>query len=310
MTVMYHVAPAWTDGDDLLSLDEQINRGLLSEKEAKLRWKWEHPFESATDRQYVSLWRTLGEAKAWQSEVGGGVVLSVDVDTDSAAFIDDVGEGHPGVLGWIPGEFVRLTGRVSHNKNVGRIMREKVIASSFERYNGGVKTKRRWGSSTITRFYVRWESDAHNASAWEIIEGYGPTPGDRKTYAIQRFLEKRGFTPNGTSLTFGVMPSLSDFRRHLRSFSFDGEQYSITDSGISPVYKMELVGKAAEVAHHAADAVPGVRMRHGRKMSVSFDDVAALHEFLVSLTHHYEDGKKHAGELASAMLETLGYEWV
>jgi hypothetical protein len=157
---------------------------------------------------------------------------------------------------------------------------------------------------------VRWERDARNPAAWEVIEGYGPTPGDRKTYAIQRFLEKRGVTPNGTTMTFGTMPPLSDFRRHLRSFTVEGERESVTDSGGSPVYKMELVGKDAKIAHHAADALPGVRMRHGRKMVVSFDDVAALHGFLVSLAHHYEDGKEEAGDLASAVMQTLGYEWV
>jgi len=66
----------------------------------------------------------------------------------------------------------------------------KIIASSFERYNGGVRIKRAYGSSTITRFYVYREEDRNNPAAWEKIEGYGPTPGDRKTDAILKFRMK------------------------------------------------------------------------------------------------------------------------
>jgi hypothetical protein len=63
----------------------------------------------------------------------------------------------------------------------------KILASSFERYNGGVRIKRLHGSSTVTRFYVYREEDRDNPSAWQKIEGYGPTPGDRKTDAIRKF---------------------------------------------------------------------------------------------------------------------------
>jgi hypothetical protein len=71
-----------------------------------------------------------------------------------------------------------------------RPKKEKVIATSFERYNGGAKVKREWGSSTITRFYVHWVSDKNDASRWEKIEGFGPTPGDRRTFAINEFLRR------------------------------------------------------------------------------------------------------------------------
>lgn len=60
----------------------------------------------------------------------------------------------------------------------------KIIAKSFERYNGGVKVKRLYGSSTVTRFYVYYEGSP--ASDWKIVEGFGPTPGDRRTDAIRR----------------------------------------------------------------------------------------------------------------------------
>lgn len=63
----------------------------------------------------------------------------------------------------------------------------KILAHSFERYNGGVRIKRLHGSSTVTRFYVYREEDEKDPSKWRKIEGYGPTPGDRKTDAIRRY---------------------------------------------------------------------------------------------------------------------------
>ena len=105
MTTMYHVAASW-DGGDLLSLDEQINDGRITEEAAEASWKWDHAFATAEDRQYVSLWATLTAAQAWQAE-RGGQVLAVEIDTDSAAYITRVGEGHPAVLGRISADCVR-----------------------------------------------------------------------------------------------------------------------------------------------------------------------------------------------------------
>lgn len=48
----------------------------------------------------------------------------------------------------------------------------KIQLTSASRYNGGIAIKRRWGSSTVTEFYVQ-------------IDGDGKTPGERKTYAKQ-----------------------------------------------------------------------------------------------------------------------------
>ncbi len=67
--------------------------------------------------------------------------------------------------------------------NAGR----KVVASSTERYNGGVRIKRMYGSSTVTRFFVHFADDAGDPSKWEKIEGYGKTPGERKTFAMEEF---------------------------------------------------------------------------------------------------------------------------
>lgn len=64
----------------------------------------------------------------------------------------------------------------------------KLFATSIERYNGGVRIKRLYGSSTVTTFLVGEEGS--DASTWKKIQGYGPTPGDRKTFAINVYLRE------------------------------------------------------------------------------------------------------------------------
>ena len=62
----------------------------------------------------------------------------------------------------------------------------KIIANSYQRYNGGVRVKRQYGSSTVTKFYVYRAEDKDDPSKWMKLDGYGRTPGDRKTDAIRR----------------------------------------------------------------------------------------------------------------------------
>ena len=59
----------------------------------------------------------------------------------------------------------------------------KLITSSKNRYNGGVKAKRLYGSSTITTFYVLRPEDEHNPDLWATVEVGGKTPGERSTAA-------------------------------------------------------------------------------------------------------------------------------
>jgi len=61
----------------------------------------------------------------------------------------------------------------------------KISAISESRYNGGARIRRMYGSSTVTVFLVGYEGTPFRT--WKSIEGFGPTPGDRKTYAIEKF---------------------------------------------------------------------------------------------------------------------------
>lgn len=54
---------------------------------------------------------------------------------------------------------------------------------SKSRYNGGVKAKRMYGSSTITQFYVMRPEDEKRPELWAVVEVGGKTPGERATAA-------------------------------------------------------------------------------------------------------------------------------
>jgi len=60
-----------------------------------------------------------------------------------------------------------------------------IFAVSDRRYSGGAAVKRKYGSSTITKFLIGIEGS--DASSWKAIEGYGRTPGERKTYALNEY---------------------------------------------------------------------------------------------------------------------------
>jgi hypothetical protein len=65
-------------------------------------------------------------------------------------------------------------------------MTSKLKASSTERYRAGAAHKRIHGGNTITVFFVFRPEDEHKPENWAKVEGYGPTPGNRKTDAIAR----------------------------------------------------------------------------------------------------------------------------
>lgn len=77
----------------------------------------------------------------------------------------------------------------------------KLKAVSKSRYNGGVKAKRLYGSSTITTFYVMRPEDDKRPEMWVTVETGGKTPGERITAAkakaeplIRELLNKLGPT--------------------------------------------------------------------------------------------------------------------
>jgi hypothetical protein len=78
-------------------------------------------------------------------------------------------------------------------------MNLKTVSKS--RYNGGVKAKRLYGSSTITTFFVMRPEDENKPQFWATVEVGGKTPGERATTAkakaepiIRELLTKAGIT--------------------------------------------------------------------------------------------------------------------
>ena len=69
----------------------------------------------------------------------------------------------------------------------GATGKQKVFAKSEYRYRASASERRLYGGSTVTQFLVGYEGS--EPSTWMNIMGYGPTPGERKTYAIKKFLE-------------------------------------------------------------------------------------------------------------------------
>lgn len=68
--------------------------------------------------------------------------------------------------------------------------KSKLFATSLRRYNGGVRVKRAWGSSTVTTFLVGFRD--RRPDTWMEIDAYGATPGERKIYAIDQYLRRSG----------------------------------------------------------------------------------------------------------------------
>ena len=114
------------------------------------------------------------------------------------------------------------------------------------------------------------------------------------------------------SMTFGTMPTFESFSKHLDSYKdMDGEHASWGGR-----YPMELAGRgdqsAAAWVFTSAAFRPYLRDyttfegRYG-KMGIHLHSKKALWVFIKTLA---SKGSESADSLASAMMSTLGYEWI
>jgi hypothetical protein len=73
-------------------------------------------------------------------------------------------------------------------------LRKRLFASSKDRYRATAAQRRLYGGAAITEFYIFRKEDRNDASKWLVVTGYGPTPGERKTFALNKavaiFVEK------------------------------------------------------------------------------------------------------------------------
>lgn len=58
----------------------------------------------------------------------------------------------------------------------------KIRAVSKDRYRASAAERRRYGGNTITEFWVTRDDTGETL----VFKGYGPTPGERKTFALER----------------------------------------------------------------------------------------------------------------------------
>jgi hypothetical protein len=59
-------------------------------------------------------------------------------------------------------------------------------ASSQERWRASASERRRYGGSTVTKFFVSRDGFNDSPSEWLTVIGYGRMPGNRKTNAIAK----------------------------------------------------------------------------------------------------------------------------
>lgn len=126
-------------------------------------------------------------------------------------------------------------------------------------------------------------------------------------YGLAWHEEERHMRPN--SLDYGFIPSFAEFSAHLNTAIRDDEPVW-NEAG----YPMELVGTAVEQAELALRRcngnpvfrVVGFAGQYG-KFGLRFADKLSLWLFIKALPALTDDPD---GDLASSIMETLGYEWI
>ena len=127
------------------------------------------------------------------------------------------------------------------------------------------------------------------------------TEADLRSAIVRHLQPNHGNDPH--SMTYGEMPTLADFRAHLAGFHRHGEFESVTDAE-PPVFTAELRSSEEQ---EAVDSLPEIDGVYWDGESLFVDDIASLHKFIKALTRSSAPG---AFELAGAIMDRLGYDWV
>lgn len=114
------------------------------------------------------------------------------------------------------------------------------------------------------------------------------------------------------TLTYGTLPSASDFEKHVRQ-AVD-EQGAPVVASSAPVYWLTVTGRgqALAVSSAARKAGKGVQAaKSNERVDVKIASVKDLWRFVSELTNmYYEYENDYAGETADLILYDLGIEWV
>jgi hypothetical protein len=114
-------------------------------------------------------------------------------------------------------------------------------------------------------------------------------------------------------MTYGTLPPFEKFERDIRRpnpDNSDGSAYWPAGT----LYPMELVDNhEIELAEtFGLEEFEAERQLTGRNTRVRGfrDNERAMYEFIEFLTDRWNNGDEQAGDLASSIMMTLGYEWI
>lgn len=110
------------------------------------------------------------------------------------------------------------------------------------------------------------------------------------------------------SMTYGTLPSFDrfivDIRRPDPDYE-DGRPYWPE----STTYRMELVDSHEVDLANEFGGLRSFSSRYSHKVGFKGDD-RSIYDFLTFLIDKWNDGDEAAGDLASSIMTTLGYEWI
>jgi hypothetical protein len=192
------------------------------------------------------------------------------------------------------------------------------------------------GVSKGTRQGTRVRFNANPGSL--VLYSHHPEIGEEGTVGTMPGFGKRTYLPGpGGGLLYvdwdqsgmiGVSPNdvervkkgrgtagLSEYEGEMKSMSYGDmppkAEFVTRTEGQYP-YPMELVGADQELVQDLLndEGIEEFDSKYRNKLGVRVIDAKAMYRFLSGLKERYEDGNDAAGDLASSILGTLGYEWI
>ena len=113
---------------------------------------------------------------------------------------------------------------------------------------------------------------------------------------IKQNLKESVLSENFISSTYGVVPKINDFKKHLENDIDDDTGMPWLAKGKK--YPYTLRGSDADTAREIGISASGNL------------NIKALHKMISTLTDAWDNGNDNAGDIASSMMQTLGYEWI
>ena len=109
------------------------------------------------------------------------------------------------------------------------------------------------------------------------------------------------------SMTYGTLPPFDQFIRDIRRPDPDYEDQAYWPEGTD--YPMELVDShEADLAEEFGQLRP-FKSGYSHKVGLRGDE-RTIYDFVTFLADKWNEGDEAAGDLASSIMTTLGYEWI